>query len=58
MDSTTQRVAATPGPGTTLPVTDLGRDGRQDGHGPALATTTSEARKSYYGVAPIKKPHW
>jgi formate-dependent nitrite reductase membrane component NrfD len=58
MDSNAQRVAATQGPGTTLPVTDLGRDGQRNGHGPALATTTSEARKSYYGVAPIKKPHW
>ena len=29
-----------------------------DGSAPPLSTTTSEARGSYYGIPPIKRPHW
>ncbi len=58
MDTSAQRIAATQGPGTTLPRTD-GRagDAGQD-RAAELTTATSQARGSYYGIPPIKKPHW
>src|SRR5579859_3890905 len=58
MDPTPQQIAATQGPGTTLPVTDRPASGPGAGRDAALTTVTSQARGSYYGIAPIKKPHW
>jgi formate-dependent nitrite reductase membrane component NrfD len=59
MDVVDKAVAGTQGPGTTLPVTDrVGQREGEDRRAPALTTTTSEARGSYYGIPPIKKPHW
>jgi formate-dependent nitrite reductase membrane component NrfD len=55
MDPSAEQIARTQGPGTTLPVTD--RPAHQDGSA-ALSTATSQARGSYYGIPPIKKPHW
>ena len=52
MDANAQQIAATQGPGTTLP------DGREPRRDPGLTTAGSQARGSYYGIPPIKKPHW